>query len=72
MTKKRPVFSLDNCESCRICMQSCPVSCISMTRPGKKGKYRNIFPEIVAEYCTGCGRCAAACPMKCIGMEERE
>ena len=72
MIRKRPVFSDRNCESCRICMQACPVSCISMSRPGKHGKYKNVFPKIDPENCIGCGQCAAACPMKCIVMEARE
>ena len=70
MIRKRPVFSNRSCESCRICMQACPISCISMTGLGKHGKYRNVFPEIALENCIGCGMCAAACPMKCIAMEE--
>ncbi len=72
MIKKKPVFHMEHCESCRICMQACPVSCISMTQPGKHGKYRNVFPEINLENCIGCGQCASACPMKCIVMEERQ
>ena len=53
-----------------MCVQACPVSALSMTRLGKQGKYKNIFPELSADGCIGCGSCARACVMGCINMEE--
>ena len=67
---KRPAFDYVNCVSCGICAQACPVSALAMTREGKSGKYRNVFPELVTEGCIGCGLCAGACPMEVIRMEE--
>ena len=69
MLKKRPVFYYSACAACKICAQACPISCISMTKPGKQGKYRNVFPIVTGE-CIGCGTCERACPMGCITMEE--
>ena len=68
--KKQPVFDTLNCVSCRICAQACPVSALSMSREGKSGKYRNVFPELTGERCIGCGQCANSCPMGIIRMEE--
>ena len=72
MLKKIPVFNYSSCSVCKICMQACPVSCITMSLPGKQGKYKNLLPQTAGENCIGCGQCAAACPMKCIKMEEAE
>lgn len=72
MKKKTPEFEYKECLSCGICAQTCPVSALSMTRPGRSGKYKNIFPELTGEGCIGCGQCAAGCPMGCISMKEEE
>lgn len=72
MLKKQPSFDFSKCTSCRICMQVCPVSCISMSLHGKQGKYKNVFPEADLTTCIGCGQCAAACPFGCITMKERQ
>ena len=70
MTKKHPVFDYLPCVSCGICAQACPVSALGMSREGKSGKYRNVFPKLVTDGCIGCGQCARACPMDAISMEE--
>ena len=70
--KKIPEFDSGKCASCRLCVQQCPISCITMSREGKQGKYRNVFPALTGADCLGCGQCAAACPMGCIRMVEAE
>lgn len=69
---KKPVFEIDNCVSCGICAQSCPLSCITLSLSAKQGKYRNLFPVVDHDSCIGCGRCADDCPMGCLEMEEHE
>lgn len=68
--KKKPYFDFTNCVSCSICAQVCPVSAIDLTRFGKSGKYKNVYPELVNENCIGCSLCAKGCPMDCIRMME--
>lgn len=70
MTKKHPAFDYTDCVSCAMCAQACPFSCLSMTREGKQGKYKNPFPELSSEDCTGCGLCQKACPMDVISLCE--
>ena len=66
--KKKPEFKYDNCVSCSICVQACPVGALDLTRPGKSFRYRNMFPQLVNDRCIGCGLCAKNCPMDCILM----
>ena len=68
--KMIPEFDYLNCVSCGICAQACPVSALGMTKEGKSGKYRNVFPELVNDRCIGCGTCARSCPMEAIEMKE--
>ena len=66
--KKTPDFHYENCVSCSICVQACPVGALDLTRKEKSGSYRNLFPELVNKSCIGCGLCAKSCPMECIRM----
>lgn len=70
MARKHPVFTYDNCVSCGICAQACPVSCLAMTNIRKQGKYKKPCPEMAEDTCIGCGICAKACPMDVISMVE--
>lgn len=72
MLKKKAILNDKRCESCRICAQVCPVSCIVLSRLGKHGKYRNLFPVIEENPCIGCGQCVKACPMGCLSLEEKQ
>lgn len=72
MMKKHPEFHYSLCVSCGICVQTCPISCLDMTREGKQGKYKNVFPELASDDCTGCGLCEKSCPMEVISMREFE
>lgn len=64
-----PSFNYNNCINCGICVQACPVSALDMTRQGKNGKYRNVFPELTDyQGCISCKQCVVACPMECINM----
>lgn len=70
MNKKHPVIQYQLCVSCGICAQACPVSCLTMTKAGKQGKYKKAFPALTDAACTGCGLCMKACPMEAVSMEE--
>ena len=52
--KKIPSFHYENCVSCSICVQACPAGALDLTRKGKSGRYRNLFPELVNDSCIGC------------------
>lgn len=44
----------DNCVACGLCVEACPVNCISEGTPY----------TIDADACVACGLCAEACPVQ--------
>lgn len=68
MAKQNPVFDYELCIACGICVQTCPVSCLEMTRREEADPLR-LYPEMSEEGCTGCGQCEKSCPMDAIWME---
>lgn len=62
-----PVFDKNICTSCVICVDACPIGCITMGRP--EGKNPNAFPELInAKVCLSCGFCMNECPVDAISM----
>lgn len=60
----KPEFLHKDCIACRMCLMSCPESCIT-------GKEKNTF-ICDYSYCKGCGICAMLCPKKDIAMVKEE
>lgn len=48
----------EKCSGCCACLNSCPVSCISM----KSDKYGVLLPTVDEEKCINCGACERVCP----------
>ena len=69
MAKKLPAFRYEECVSCSVCVQTCPVSCIELSE-NHPAAFKNLYPEADPERCTGCGLCAKNCPMGTIVMED--
>lgn len=69
MTKKNPEFLFDQCISCSVCVQGCPVSCIDLSVNGVD-KFNNLYPTVDKVKCISCAICAKNCPMEAIVMEE--
>lgn len=59
-----PVFKVDKCKQCMLCVPFCPDSSI----PVEDGK-RQDFDYI---HCKGCGICANVCPFDAIQMVKEE
>ena len=66
--KKIPKFSIKKCNSCVICVDTCPVDCLSMSviTDGIPNHKYPILPN--EDRCIGCGSCAEDCPMDAITM----
>lgn len=65
---KKPVFDKVACMACVICLDTCPIGCITLGTPGKKDV--NAYPELInTKACIGCGFCVEECPADAITME---
>ena len=67
--KKQPKFDYALCIACGICSQSCPVSCIGMTK-NDVDKYKKAYPRLEYGECTGCGICQKVCPLDAVTVTE--
>ena len=59
----RPVWKLDSCVKCGVCVLFCPEGCITMRKS-------DAYPDADMEYCKGCGICVTECWTGCISMQE--
>lgn len=69
MKKKREVPWIDEetCAGCSVCVENCPMDCISIEPPKFHGDIRTIA-RIDTKRCIGCGICAKACPIRAVKM----
>ncbi len=66
--KEIPDINIKKCNSCIVCVDSCPVDCLTMT-VAVKGIPNHKYPHLLnASMCIGCGTCALDCPMQAIKM----
>jgi 2-oxoacid:acceptor oxidoreductase delta subunit (pyruvate/2-ketoisovalerate family) len=59
----QPFLSADDCESCELCVERCPMGTIEMDE--------NNYPAMDMDHCIGCGLCATGCPTEAITMDKR-
>jgi Pyruvate/2-oxoacid:ferredoxin oxidoreductase delta subunit len=64
----KPRVQIKTCMSCTICLDACPVNCLSLSE-AKDKKNPHGFPYLKEEKaCIGCGFCALECPVEAISM----
>lgn len=64
---EKPVFNRKKCVSCVICIDACPVGCLSLSEATPRDSHR--YPYLDKEKaCIGCGFCASECPVEAITM----
>ena len=67
----KPRFDEDTCMSCRICIDACPVACLSLS--GTSPPDCHGHPYMANDKsCIGCGFCSRECPVGAIKMEVRK
>jgi NAD-dependent dihydropyrimidine dehydrogenase PreA subunit len=67
----KPRIDREQCMSCTICIDSCPMNCLSLA-DSTKVKDPHKYPYLKEEKaCIGCSFCAIECPVGCISMEMR-
>jgi len=65
---ERPQFDNKTCMSCRICIDACPVHCLSLSGAASPNDPHG-YPYMAEEKtCVGCGFCARECPVEAITM----
>jgi ferredoxin len=65
---EKPVFRLDACMACGMCMDACPVGCIAMSASVPKDP--NAYPLLKdPSLCIACGFCKNDCPVDAITMD---
>lgn len=65
--KEVPYINPDTCAGCSVCVENCPMDCLSIEAPKYHG---DIHTKAVVntEKCIGCGICAGVCPIRAIEM----
>ncbi len=58
--KGKPVFDYKKCMACGICVQECPVSCLTLAKTDVD-RYLKAYPKL-GEGCISCLKCEKACP----------
>lgn len=66
---ERPLFDYARCVDCRICIDACPVACLSIVYTPNATDRRSRPVLAGARDCIGCRFCAAECPAEAITMK---
>ena len=53
---------IENCGSCQMCMDSCPICAVEYPRRARGGRYRRDDVVTWLASCAGCGMCEQSCP----------
>ncbi|HPI92244.1 MAG TPA: 4Fe-4S binding protein [Deltaproteobacteria bacterium] len=65
---KKPRVNSDECMSCNMCIETCPVNCLALSGAHDSG-YPHGYPYLKEEKaCIGCGFCSLECPVEAITM----
>ena len=64
----KPVVDNKKCMSCNVCIEACPVSCLSLAEATARDPHGHPFLEKAAA-CISCGFCAVECPVDAITMQ---
>ena len=67
--KKMPYINKETCAGCSVCVENCPMDCLSIEEPKFHGDIHTIAC-VDETKCIGCGMCAKACPIQAIDMRD--
>jgi Na+-translocating ferredoxin:NAD+ oxidoreductase subunit B len=67
----KPSFYLSRCSACRICVQVCPMGCLSI-RPVNDGGIPGLPYLREAKVCIACSFCVEVCYLNVVHMEDSE
>lgn len=70
MKKKKPLIDIQTCAGCSVCVENCPMDCLTIEKPKFRGDIHTAACLSAEERCIGCGICAESCPIRAITMKE--
>lgn len=62
---KKPIWLVEKCKQCLLCVPTCPDSSIPVGEDGKR-------TDFDFDHCKGCGVCAEVCPFNAIDFVDEE
>jgi electron transport complex protein RnfB len=65
---KKPQINVDQCMSCNMCIETCPVNCLTLSLPYGSGNLHGHPYLKEGKACIGCSFCALECPVDAIDM----
>ena len=68
--KKTPYINEAACAGCSVCVENCPMDCLSIEAPKFHGDIHTIA-SLDETKCIGCGICAKVCPIEAIEMHNK-
>ncbi len=68
--KKMPYIHEETCAGCSVCVENCPMDCLSIEAPKFHGDIHTVA-GLDDTRCIGCGICAKVCPIEAIDMHNK-
>ncbi|MEI3267530.1 MAG: iron-containing alcohol dehydrogenase [Frisingicoccus sp.] len=68
--KKMPHIHEETCAGCSVCVENCPMDCLSIEAPKFHGDIHTVA-GLDDTRCIGCGICAKVCPIEAIDMHNK-
>ncbi len=66
--KDKPYIDAVSCVGCSICIEGCPMDCLALTEPSRRGDIHCYAHMLENAKCISCGICAKLCPIDVITM----
>ena len=66
---KKPYIDRERCVGCSLCVENCPVDCLTIEDPDFHGDINTAAVLTLPEKCIGCKICEKACPNGAIKVD---
>lgn len=66
---KKPYIDRERCVGCSLCVENCPVDCLTIEDPDFHGDINTAAVLTLPEKCIGCKICAKVCPIEAVHFD---